>query len=216
MIKAIAGHCSVATARDVLPSSAASSGSSTSLADIDPQLWLRCWSCMDGRARVVVTAGRVLLWAEDKARGIFACEKELRLRERRIELSNAAEMPRFELFLSQVDDKPRTFVPASGNLLLRAARLTMTSGMPLIGLSFWDTGAGWEPKWADIDAIFGLTASEGIVIRLLFRGVTAEGIAQQQKLSIDTVRTHIRHAYGKMFISHREGLWRRLAPFRIN
>jgi DNA-binding CsgD family transcriptional regulator len=48
----------------------------------------------------------------------------------------------------------------------------------------------------------------------LLHGHSAETISKQQKLSINTVRTHIRHAYEKLDITCREALWRRLAPYR--
>jgi DNA-binding NarL/FixJ family response regulator len=98
---------------------------------------------------------------------------------------------------------------------MRASVLASLSGMPLVGVSFHKTGASFSPAWVDLDDVFNLTSSESRIVSMLLAGSSAESIAEQLKLSINTVRTHIKHAYEKLDVCSREELWRRLAPYRL-
>jgi DNA-binding CsgD family transcriptional regulator len=212
--------------RASLPSSSIASSSSTNLSHIDPQLWLKCWSTIDDKARMILTPERVLLWAEEKAYQILTSEDLLRIRNRRVEACNPAESERFDKFLKddrlqdKIGEAPtlclRSSSHSSGDLLLRAGSLTNVGGMDLIGICMWRADTEWHPKWIDFQKTFDLTTSEAKVIDQLLSGLCPETIAEKQQLSIDTVRTHIRHAYQKLAISKREGLWKKLAPYRLN
>jgi len=209
-----------ASAGEVLPLHSNVPASASTLSNIDPELWLKSWSQIDGKARMIVTRERILLWAEDNARRLIASEQMLRVRQRRVELLCASGTANFETFLESAESQPATFCShverAGGDLLMRGAKFTVVSGIALIGICFWVAGPQWKPDWIDMVRTFKLTAAEALVIGYLLRGVDAEAIAKEHKLSIDTVRTHIRHAYAKLGISKREGLWKRLAPYRLN
>jgi len=49
----------------------------------------------------------------------------------------------------------------------------------------------------------------------MLNGNTAAAIAANSNISIDTVRTHIRHIYSKIGVASREGMFRQLRPYRI-
>lgn len=137
-----------------------------------------------------------------------------------VEPTDPAQLRKFEALLDVTTGSVNTFcLPRrrkGGHLLMRASLLKEASGMPLIGIMFHSTGPDFAPRWADIAAIFNLTAAEHRIVHLLLQGVRPEAIAARQKLSINTVRTHISHAYDKIGISSRDDLWRQLAPYRIN
>lgn len=186
----------------------------------DPTPWSNCWSAMDGQARLGLTAERVLLWADKRARAAIDAGDGLRLRGIRLEPSDHNALDRFSELLGVQEGDIRSLCLGrgrrGGHLLMRASRLVDSSGLQLIGLSFRSTGPEFEPMWADLSEIFGLTASEHRIVRQLLGGKSAERIAAATGVSIDTVRTHIRHAYEKMEVSSREDLWRRAAPYRLN
>ena len=186
----------------------------------DPTRWSDCWSAMDGQARLGLTAERVLLWADNKARAAIAAGDGLHLRGMRLEPSDHSALGRFSELLTVREGDVRSLCLSrgrrGGHLLMRASRLIDSDGLQLIGVSFRSTGPEFEPIWADMSEIFGLTAAEHRIVRELLCGKSAERIAVGSGVSIDTVRTHIRHAYEKMEVSSREDLWRRAAPYRLN
>lgn len=186
----------------------------------DPTAWSDCWSAMDGQARLGLTAERVLLWADKMARATIAAGDGLRLCGLRLEPSDHLARGRFSELLAVEEGDIRSLCLSrgrrGGHLLMRASRLVDATGLQLIGVSFRSTGPDFEPIWADFSEIYGLTASENRIVRQLLGGRSAERIAAALGVSIDTVRTHIRHAYEKMEISSREDLWRRAAPYRLN
>jgi len=186
----------------------------------DPTPWSDCWGAMDGQARLGLTAERVLLWADKRARALIKAGDGLRLRGMRLEPSDHNALGRFSKLLAVEEGEIQSLCLSrgrrGGHLVVRASRLVDSSGLQLIGLSFRSTGPEFEPIWADLSEVFGLTASEHRVVRELLGGNSAERIAAGSGVSIDTVRTHIRRAYEKMEVSCREGLWRRAAPYRLN
>lgn len=185
--------------------------------NIDPGTWLNCWSELDGQARLVLTCERVLLWADRKAKSALL-RGDLRLHRGRIEPSDPRELSMFTEFVERASQGTSSLcLPRRGShILLRAAPLTNVSGMALLALTLRDTAAPYNAEWADLAAVFGLTVSEDRVVRKLLDGLKAEKIAAEQGLSIQTVRTHIQHAYAKLDISCREELWCRLAPYRLS
>ena len=53
----------------------------------------------------------------------------------------------------------------------------------------------------------GLTDAERVVLGYLFRGFTATGIARELTVSLNTVRTHMRHVYAKLGVHGRSELF---------
>ena len=94
-------------------------------------------------------------------------------------------------------------------------RITLDSGDAAIGLICYDSGIDFSPRWVDLKEALGLTGSECQIILMLLGGHTAESAAKTLHIVLDTVRTHIRNAYAKLGVTSREGLFYRLAPYRI-
>jgi LuxR family maltose regulon positive regulatory protein len=62
---------------------------------------------------------------------------------------------------------------------------------------------------------FGLTSAELRVLKSLSAGETAQETAGDLKVSVDTVRTHIRRVYQKVGVNSREALFTRVRPFMV-
>ena len=68
---------------------------------------------------------------------------------------------------------------------------------------------------ADLHEAFGLTPSEADIAIALYNGLSAQEVADQQDISIHTVRAHLRRCYDKMQINSREQLWHRLSAYHL-
>lgn len=189
-------------------------------ADSNARVWLDCWGRIDGRARMVLTAERVLLSCDALARQVLDAGDELRVRRDLVEPTDSTRRAEFDALLNVSALGTNTFfLPrrrGEGHLLIRANLISKLAGMAVVGVCFHHACDQFQPEWADLGAIFDLTSAEHQVVKRLLGGMSAEAIAKEQGLSINTVRTHISHAYDKLQVSCREDLWRRLAAYRIN
>ncbi|MDT9598993.1 helix-turn-helix transcriptional regulator [Sphingosinicella rhizophila] len=187
---------------------------------IPPDLWLDCWNLIDGNAHLLVTTERVLLCCDKEGQNELAREENLRQRRRRLETVDPSELKNLEKLLDVPEGTTNTYcLPArrnGGHLVMRSALLKIVSGMPVIGVTFHGTGQDFRPQWADVRSIFNLTSAEHRIVQMLLSGIGADGIATDLNLSINTVRTHIAHAYEKLGVSSRDELWRQLAPYRTH
>lgn len=185
-----------------------------------PEFWLNCWSELDGNARMLVTSERIYLCGEARAEALLAEEQELRVRNMRLETIDPAELKKVEDLLAVAKGETSTVCIGSrrsgSHIMMRATILADVGGMPVVGVAFHRAGACFTSDWADFTLLFGLTEAENRVVRMLLNGMSAERIAAEQNLSINTVRTHITHSYEKLGISSREQLWGRLASYRLN
>ena len=69
--------------------------------------------------------------------------------------------------------------------------------------------------WSDFPKVFGLTRAETVVVKMIVGGASADMIAEELSVAIDTVRTHVRRIYAKLGVNNREQLFSRISPFRI-
>ena len=99
--------------------------------------------------------------------------------------------------------------------LFRAWELRRSENQRYIGLIFYRSGAEFSLRYADLDKVFRLTASEHRILMLMLDGLTADELSQRLGSSLDTVRTHIRNIYGKLKVTSREGMFSRLRPYRV-
>jgi DNA-binding CsgD family transcriptional regulator len=185
-----------------------------------PPSSLECWGEIDGFSRMIVTAERVYVDGDSRAREALASRRDLRLNSKHLEMVDAAAMAELKHLVRVEPGETRTAVvrrrEQGGHLLMRAAQLSSQAGTSLIGIAFRVADDLFSAEWPDLAPVFGFTAAEAKIVELLLQGLGAELIASKQKVSINTVRTHISHVYEKLGIACREELWRRLAPYRLN
>jgi len=186
---------------------------------LEPSLWLDCWSAIDGQARMLLTRERVFLRGDSKARMALQSSDGFRLRRMRIETTAPTEQKNFERLLQVPPGETRTLCIRNGDhdghVLLRAALLAELSNIPIIAVAFHKADRHYALQWANLAEIFNLTPAEHRIVSLLLNGLGADAIVDELHLSINTVRTHIKHVYEKLQISCREELWRLLAPYRL-
>ena len=103
-----------------------------------------------------------------------------------------------------------------GSLIIRAQQLTSdAAGGCTYGVLFFGSGSDFEARYADLDRVFRLTASEYRVLQQMIRGHDANAVAAALDVSIETVRSHIRGIYAKVEVTSREGLFSKLRPYRL-
>lgn len=98
-----------------------------------------------------------------------------------------------------------------GHILLRARPLLAGN----FGLSFWRCGGEFQPRYADLATAFDLTRSERTVLLRLADGFSADEIAGQLGVSIETTRSHIKNLYAKLNVKSRGEALSRIRAYQI-
>ncbi len=178
------------------------------------------WMETEAQARLICTTGLALVWANRAARAAFADGGELDLKDGAIATRDRAHQAEFCAFVKACGDGLSTLaLPArdgDGHLLLRGRAIAADgAGGRRVGLTFLHSGGAFRALYADIDRAFQLTPAEHRILLRLIEGLSAEGIAAALDLSVETVRSHIRHIYNKMGVASREAMFAKVRPFRL-
>ncbi|PSJ43252.1 hypothetical protein C7I55_02420 [Sphingomonas deserti] len=176
------------------------------------------WLALEETARLLVTNTLELLWANGAARCAFDAATDLALRDGVLVTAQRTAQAALARFVEHCGGSVSTLcLPCengSGHLLLRGRRLGPDPQGGCVGISF-HRSVDHVAHFADIETAFQLTRSEERVLQKMLDGMTADEIASDIRLSIETIRSHIRNIYVKVGVTSREGLFARLRAFRI-
>jgi DNA-binding CsgD family transcriptional regulator len=176
------------------------------------------WIDLDERARIVVDANLTAHWMSSRARSLMDDNRSVVHRNGRL-------LPRDR----RVEGQLRTFVERATSVVsaqcisdgdtgdqvvLTATRLP-SPWEHLVGVTLQRADYEVTVRLADLEQAFGLTPTEARVAHHLFCGHTAEETAHHLRVSLDTVRTHIKRAYAKLGVSSREHFFHKLTPLVI-
>jgi DNA-binding CsgD family transcriptional regulator len=100
-------------------------------------------------------------------------------------------------------------------MIMCAHRLQPASGASAFAVSLYATDPAQRYVWTEFGEAFHLTRAEVAVVKRILDGANAEEVAEDQGVSVETIRTHIRRLYGKLSIDSREQLFALMAPFRV-
>lgn len=178
------------------------------------------WLALDAQARVIVDQDMRILWANADAVHGLDQRRDMEERDGMLLTVNRGLQRQLERFVGSCTSMLASWnLPRSdgdGTLIIRAQRLDKDDrGHCTYGLLFFGTGSDLEARYANLDTVFNLTASEHRVLLQMILGQDATGVAAQLKVSIDTVRSHIRSIYAKVGATSREGLFFKLRPYRL-
>jgi DNA-binding CsgD family transcriptional regulator len=98
-----------------------------------------------------------------------------------------------------------------GRAMVRVAALGAPGSGPL-GITFCSYRQIGESARLDLKRLWDLSAAEVRVLSITFQGMTVQEVADLVDLSVETVRTHIRHIYTKVGVSSREALFAAIGP----
>jgi DNA-binding CsgD family transcriptional regulator len=176
------------------------------------------WIDHDVRARLIVDHRLLILWANATARASLARRQDLETRGG--VLSTTQPAGQFALLDFIVDSGagvssialPRP--SGDGHLLVRAQRVCW-EGYGRFGISFVGTGNDFTARYGSLDEAFRLTPSEHEVLLALLDGHDVDKVAENRRVSVETIRSQVRQIYAKLEVKTREGLFRRALPFLI-
>lgn len=174
------------------------------------------WMEMDCRPRIVIDFDLLVVWHNPAAIGLLSPVKDISLAQGRPLLSCETNIERLKQFVNSPRMGLKTLAlplqSGVGHLLLRGYRVPGTD------VHCCELAIDHEecaPVLADFDAVFRLTKSEARIAVALFGGHSVSDVAKAHNVSIDTVRSHVRHIYNKLGTTTREQFFRRLQPFRV-
>jgi DNA-binding CsgD family transcriptional regulator len=175
------------------------------------------WVTREQKARLIVDRSMRLVWANAAAHemllqgahialgdeGISVPRDELRLM---IEQAMRARTEESLFVIEHTDD-------IGSDLLVRLERLRDEGAKTYFGLQLIrhaPTPGGWSEMLA---AHFQLTPKQTQVLVRMISGEAGDDIAKAMRISVETVRTHVRDVYAKLRVSSREELFVRVRPF---
>lgn len=178
------------------------------------------WLALDLRARLIVDRDLRILWSNANATASLAEKCDVHDRKGVLMTVNRGLQRQLEEFVGSCTGKLASWnlprADGDGSLIIRAQRLSRDDdGQCTYGLLFFGGGSDFTARYADIDRIFNLTASEYRVLLEMIAGHDANGVAAKLDVSIDTVRSHIRGIYAKVGAASREELFSNLRPHRL-
>lgn len=177
------------------------------------------WLCGESRARVLVDRELAAYWVSDSAEALMQSERSVLHRNGRIVPKDPRLEGELRTFVARATDEVSTHCVANretgGQIVLAATRLP-DPWNHLVGITLRNADDQATVRVADLRQPFGLTATEARVAGRLLCGNTAEETAEQMNVSLETVRTHIKRAYGKLGVRSRERFFHKLAPFVIS
>lgn len=175
---------------------------------------MAAWVNTDTRARMLLSPSGRLYWANDAAlRMLEQGGAGLRLLDN-IVVADEATAPMFTRLLNKASGDGAVHALTSAifahQWLFRAQQLIPGDDV-VIGLTGQRIA---DPVSCDaMLLIYSLTPAETRIVRMILSGLETSGIAQAQDISIETLRTHIKHAYLKLGVRSRGELFAKAFHF---
>lgn len=174
------------------------------------------WLADDSIARVMLDDQQMVLWSNGAADTLFSRRAGLEIRGSMLCASDPVCAEAFLGFLASCAVAAATWCikqpKQDGWLLLRGRCLNAAT--KVIGLCLTDASDRRSVTYEQLDVAFGLTRAEHRILLDLLEGNDAETLAARHGLSLDTIRSHIRHIYSKLGVRSRESLFACLQHFR--
>jgi DNA-binding CsgD family transcriptional regulator len=178
----------------------------------------RVWIGYDECSRAIVDGDLRIAWANTAARAMLARARDVENRAGRLRTIERNRQPALQDFVTGSGVAMNSWClprgSGDGHIVFQSQRLGWEEGA-LFGVSFFGSGSDFKLRLADLERVFGLTSSENRILIELLDGSAAEAIAIRAGGSIETVRSHIRHIYGKVGVGSREALFSRVLPYRV-
>ncbi len=174
------------------------------------------WDQLDDRARFLLGRDGTILAAGNDARALIDRIDSLATPDGNRLMGCGAARAAFQRLLAVAPRRTDAAIlretRSGGHCLVNSVGICRNT----IGLAIRLASEDFRPRFPDFTETFGLTPSEVHVIEKLLCGRTPQDIGRGLKISVHTVRAHIRHCYDKLGVSSREELWQKLSPFRLN
>lgn len=177
------------------------------------------WLDRDIRPRLIVNLSLRIIWQNEAAKIALGQRCDLEVRDGLLAVTHNAHQNALGAFIASCTHDLCSFCLPSdaldSHLLFRAQELTRDGRNRLFGIIFYRSGKEYIARYADLDRVFLLTHAEHRVLLELLNGHTADDVARDLAVSIETTRSHIRNIYGKIGVTSREGLFSRVRPYQV-
>jgi DNA-binding CsgD family transcriptional regulator len=184
----------------------------------DVSAYLLGWTEKSQVAMALLSPDLKLVWCNASANIFFFKGQHVTLRDGALYCVDQSKAVALRAFLRGAGEERTSWVSTADDaspMIICARLLSMGAEPPLIGLTLFSTDPADRYVWTEFGEAFHLTKAEAAVVKRILDGANADEIADDQGISVETVRTHIRRLYGKLNISGREQLFALMAPFRI-
>jgi DNA-binding CsgD family transcriptional regulator len=182
-------------------------------ADPDP---LSIWARRDTRALLVVDDDLNICWRNDAAVELLGRAPTVTICDGLLVPCGMRAKATFRSFVRASSERLSTLCLQANDtdhMLCTAISLVDGEKPRKTGISLRLTSDAVSVGAVTLEAAFSLTPSERTVVQTLLAGHTAEQIGSQLRLSVGTIRMHIRHIYDKLGVSSREAMFHKLIPF---
>lgn len=188
---------------------------SAGLADHEIKTVLERWNDDDPYPRIIVDLDHHIIWQNSASRAIIAECKELDCRGDVFTFVDASSNMALTNMMSASTKSGSSGVIHSldgTRYVLVVQRLDAPNNTLVFGISYRRVD---QMRYADLRALFSLTKAEEKILHHLLAGAVADSIAEQNAISLETVRSHIRAIYSKVGVSSREALFNRVSLYRV-
>jgi DNA-binding CsgD family transcriptional regulator len=175
------------------------------------------WVTKERKARLIVDRSMRLLWANAAAHEMLLHGAHIALGDESVVVRREELRVMLEQALRARTDESLFVIEHSddigSDLLVRFERLRDDGPRAYFGLQLIPHApppGGWSEVLA---AHFQLTPKQSQVLMRMISGESGEDIAKAMRISVETVRTHVRDVYAKLRVSSREELFVRVRPF---
>lgn len=176
---------------------------------------LSCWAKLDGRPRLIIKRNGSLVASSESARRILRNSECLKLKRGRIEIAHDRDGSKFAQILSATASEATTLLLRNGEQHEHLIVRTISLEADLLCISLQLASSDHYIRLPDLGVAFRLTQSEARIVEDLYNGMSPQEIAEQNDISIHTVRAHLRRCYDKLNITSREQLWHRLSAYQM-
>ena len=178
---------------------------------VDASRALARWINEERQARLIVTPAGEVIWMSAAARALIDAGSVLVVQSGRLTGASQRSSERLHWVLASVGAAAPCWVLEETNAVIWAQQIEGAGGSMCIGLTIRPLG-----EELDVTALADarhLTAAEARVVGMMLAGAETGRIAQALDISVETLRTHVKHIYRKLGVNSRGALIPRALPF---
>ncbi|HMT47021.1 MAG: hypothetical protein RL702_415 [Pseudomonadota bacterium] len=174
-----------------------------------------CWHVFDGCARFVLRPDGEVVSICALGRQLVQAGAGIGLRDGKARLGDT---PLTQALLERrmTPDSMGLLHRQDDRVVLGAFRTCLSDGQPAVALMLRLIDGTEKPRFACLAEAYQLTPAEDRIVLKLLGGCSPAEIAERECLSINTVRSHVAHVYGKLGVRNRDEMWVKCASFMVN
>lgn len=163
------------------------------------------WIGSEREARVIVAPDGRILWTSASARQILDAGYPFRALEGRLSAADQILGDVLQEALTTASERSRCWLVDHASTWVIWSQRIERDGTPCVGLTL--RGGRHNVEFTALAEAGGLTRKEARVVALMLTGADPATIAGSLNISIETLRTHVKHAYRKLGVTSRGELF---------